>query len=52
MNKSCNEDKYKGEFGALDCLNDGVGQVAFVSKNSLDKYVKGNLLGIPVFNCF
>lgn len=36
-------DMYKGEFGALKCLLHGKGDVAFVSKNTIDAFLAGTL---------
>ncbi|KAJ8982997.1 hypothetical protein NQ317_014292, partial [Molorchus minor] len=38
LRQNC-EDSFKGEFGALHCLTSGAGDVAFVSSNSIRKYV-------------
>lgn len=40
-NKCANE-LYQGDFGALQCLNHDIGDVAFVSKNNLEKFKEGN----------
>ncbi|XP_023309775.1 transferrin [Anoplophora glabripennis] len=39
MKKTCQEDTFNGEFGALQCLSSGAGDVAFVSRNSIKKFV-------------
>lgn len=39
MKELCQSDSFDGEYGALHCLSSGVGDVAFVSKNSLLKYI-------------
>ncbi|KAG5884685.1 hypothetical protein JTB14_000382 [Gonioctena quinquepunctata] len=39
LKKTCHGDDYSGEFGALHCLSSGVGDVAFVSKNSIRKFL-------------
>ncbi|KAJ8938556.1 hypothetical protein NQ314_011445 [Rhamnusium bicolor] len=39
LRKNCQEDTFNGEFGALHCLSSGVGDVAFVSRNSIRKFV-------------
>lgn len=40
----CQESNFDGEFGALHCLTSGVGDVAFVSYNSVVRYVTGSYL--------
>lgn len=39
MRKICQDDGFNGEFGALHCLASGAGDVAFVSRNSIQKFV-------------
>lgn len=39
MAETCQRDTFNGEYGALHCLTSGVGEVAFVSKKSLYKYI-------------
>lgn len=39
INELCQNGTFSGDHGALDCLSLGVGDVAFVSKNSLSSYV-------------
>lgn len=38
LNKTCQSEKYRGDFGALRCLNDDIGEVAFVSRNNFEKF--------------
>lgn len=37
----CRNGTYEGEDGAIRCLIDGAGDVAFISKNSLRKFLAG-----------
>lgn len=37
----CRNGTYEGEDGAIRCLIDGAGDVAFISKNSLKKFLAG-----------
>lgn len=39
MKEICQTDSFDGEYGALQCLTSGAGDVAFVSKNTLMKYI-------------
>lgn len=42
LKKNCRKE-YRGDFGALDCLRDRAGDVAFVPSNTLASYIKGAL---------
>lgn len=42
-NTNCEKDKYKGEFGALRCLAEGKGDVAFVNSATFQQFTKGQL---------
>lgn len=43
INFSCNGKIYEDDLGALNCLIDGTGDVAFVSKQSFDAFMAGKL---------
>ncbi|XP_076253125.1 transferrin 3 isoform X1 [Rhynchophorus ferrugineus] len=44
--KNCQSD-FDGDFGALHCLSSGVGDVAFVSRNSIQKFVATQNVNSP-----
>lgn len=41
LNEICNGNAYSGDYGALKCLFEGNGDIAFVSKNSLFTFING-----------
>lgn len=41
LRNSCKANQYTGDMGALRCLTDKTGDVAFVSKNNLHKFKEG-----------
>lgn len=41
LGELCLQDAYNGDHGALKCLTEGNGDVAFVSQNSIKKYFRG-----------
>lgn len=43
LRKLC-QPQFSGDLGALHCLSSGVGDVAFVSSNSIRDFVSGQLL--------
>lgn len=47
LTSACQIDTLNGEYGALHCLTSGVGDVAFVSKNSIPKYISDKTEGNP-----
>ncbi|CAH1175627.1 unnamed protein product [Phaedon cochleariae] len=47
MKEKCQGDGFDGEFGALHCLSSEVGDVAFVSENSIRKFVADESEGNP-----
>lgn len=50
-NKNCHEKVYSGDFGALRCLLDGKGDVAFLSQNSIHEFVSSKYFYI-IWNVF
>lgn len=44
LKENCIGTKYRGDIGALNCLNDDIGDVAFVSRNTLNKFILGKEL--------
>lgn len=41
LGKLCQNNKFTGDEGALDCLKNGIADVAFVSQNNLREYAMG-----------
>lgn len=39
MGHNCKVNNFSGDLGALHCLSSGVGDIAFVSKNSISKFI-------------
>lgn len=44
LKRICKSEMFNGDEGALRCLNEGHGDVAFVSRNNLMKYKKGRFI--------
>lgn len=41
LQKLCRANEFRGDDGALNCLKDGIGDVAFVSENNLRNFILG-----------
>lgn len=44
LKEICNGNEYRGEYGALKCLFEKKADIAFVSKNSLYKFINGKCI--------